>query len=323
LKILAFEYKKNVDHDKKTLDDKKKELGRDEKHTNLYFENMIDSLKNLKEIYDLLDPKITEEEKIQHTLNKIFVSIRLMSLIDRSVKNIYEGSTLCLGRTPADKKIENIKLLENLASAHKSAGEDYLYLAANQPEEALRRLDQSKGHFESLASVQNRLARLDTSKKKDHMQSSADALMALGHVLEDLSRHSQTLDERSKFLNQSNESLETALEVYIFCEDIKGQAAARMAKSKIYKALAKDLMENSELHKKTMQNQIRELLIAQRLCQTSGEFPKEDIFSEIPKYHLTKREIAGELSWEWQDNKGNIKPNIDSKKYAIDPMDAY
>jgi hypothetical protein len=83
------------------------------------------------------------------------------------------------------------------------------------------------------------------------IKKSNDALMALGHVLEDLSRHSQTLDERSKFLNQSNDRFEQARKGYFFCGDRKREAAARIPKSKIYKALANDLTENPELYKKT------------------------------------------------------------------------
>jgi hypothetical protein len=309
LGMLAHYYKKIADA-----------ADQEESCTNL---ETINSVKNLKEIYDLLEPKITEKEKFDYVVKKINTINRLVPLLNNSIEGRYK---LFAKLTPDQQTSEKIKLLENLAGCYKSAGEDYLWLAAKKPEKALAFLADAEAIFKSLASAEktwarlNNLAQLETDEKSKHMRSFADALMDFGNALKDLSRYSQTHDERSDLRKKADERFELARKGYFFCGDRKSEADARIAKSKNLEALANDLVGNPELYKKTKQNQIRELILAKNIYDTLSQSPPEDVFSKIPKYGYQGMDIKDESTWDYlKDKEGNIKP----KDYSIDPMDAY
>jgi hypothetical protein len=307
----------------------------------LRIDTTIHRLEMLKEIYTESESRFPDNN--EYKIKKASTNARLAKLLEQSYANISQSN----GLTPAEETSKKIECKKNQESAYRDAGRGYHLLVNEKPEKADKFLKKAISNFKSLSDIQNTLARLDASKKIEHMQSSAYTDMAIGQVLTELSRRSQPGDDRSFLLDDAKDRFEQAGKGYSLCENRKREADAFMARSNVLRELAsntkkkkegcaflkeasasltkaieaykssdnKDSAENAASQKLQIDRKIEELLPKKK----SEESPTEKIASTTSNYGYRKVNIKDESTWELRDEKGNIKP----RDYSIDPMDAY
>jgi hypothetical protein len=212
----------------------------DRSETEQDLKDSIDTLKNLKNIYADLESRFPDNN--EYKIKKASTNARLAERIEQSYANISQSN----GLTPAEKTSKQIECKKNQESAYRDAGKGYHLLVTRKPEKADKFLKKAISNFKSLSDVQNTLARLDASKKIEHMQSSAYTDMAIGQLLTELSRRSQPGDDRFFLLDDAKDRFEQAGKGYFVCEDRKKEADAFMARSNVLRELASNTKKKKE-----------------------------------------------------------------------------